>query len=178
MFHENLLLIISLLFAVSMLVMLGQKLKISYPIFLVIGGLLISFIPGVPLIQMDPDMILTLFLPPLLYEAAWYTSWRQFWKWKRPIVLLAFGLVFFTSTIIAYLTSSIIPGFTLALGFLLGGIISPPDAVAATSVLKGLKIPKRLVTILEGESLINDASSLIVFRVALVAVISGHFFLC
>lgn len=175
MFHENLLLIISLLFAVSMLVMLGQKLKISYPIFLVIGGLLISFIPGIPAIQMDPDMILTLFLPPLLYEAAWYTSWRQFWKWKRPIVLLAFGLVFFTSTIIAYLTSSFIPGFTLALGFLLGGIISPPDAVAATSVLKGLKIPKRLTTILEGESLINDAASLIVFRVALVAVISGKF---
>lgn len=175
MFHENLLLIISLLFAVSMLVMLGQKLKISYPIFLVIGGLLISLIPGIPLIQMDPDMILTLFLPPLLYEAAWYTSWRQFWKWKRPIILLAFGLVFFTSTIIAYLTSSMIPGFTLALGFLLGGIISPPDAVAATSVLKGVKIPKRLVTILEGESLINDAASLIVFRVALVAVISGQF---
>lgn len=175
MFHENLLLIISLLFAVSMLVMLGQKLKISYPIFLVIGGLIISFIPGIPLIQMDPDMILTLFLPPLLYEAAWYTSWREFWKWKRPIVLLAFGLVFFTSTIIAYLTSSLIPGFTLALGFLLGGIISPPDAVAATSVLKGVKIPKRLVTILEGESLINDAASLIVFRVALLAVISGQF---
>ncbi|RZK12040.1 MAG: Na+/H+ antiporter [Flavobacterium sp.] len=175
MFHENLLLIITLLFAVSMLVMLGQKLKISYPIFLVLGGLLISLIPGIPNIQMDPDMILTLFLPPLLYEAAWYTSWRQFWKWKRPIVLLAFGLVFFTSTIIAYLTSSMIPGFTLALGFLLGGIISPPDAVAATSVLKGLKIPKRLTTILEGESLINDAASLIVFRVALVAVISGHF---
>jgi Na+/H+ antiporter len=175
MFHENLLLIISLLFAVSMLVMLGQKLKISYPIFLVIGGLLISFIPGIPMIQMDPEMILTLFLPPLLYEAAWYTSWREFWKWKRPIVLLAFGLVFFTSTIIAYLTSSLIPGFTLALGFLLGGIISPPDAVAATSVLKGVTIPKRLVTILEGESLINDAASLIVFRVALVAVISGQF---
>jgi len=175
MFHENLLLIISLLFAVSMLVMLGQKLKISYPIFLVIGGLLISFIPGIPLIQMDPDMILTLFLPPLLYEAAWYTSWREFWKWKRPITLLAFGLVFFTSTVIAYLTNSMIPGFTLGLGFLLGGIISPPDAVAATSVLKGVKIPKRLVTILEGESLINDAASLIVFRVALVAVLSGEF---
>lgn len=175
MFHDNLLLIISLLFAVSMLVMLGQKLKISYPIFLVLGGLLISLIPGIPSIQMDPDMILTLFLPPLLYEAAWYTSWWQFWKWKRPIVLLAFGLVFFTSTIIAYVSSSMIPGFTLALGFLLGGIISPPDAVAATSVLKGVKIPKRLVTILEGESLINDASSLIVFRVALVAVITGQF---
>lgn len=175
MFHENLLLIISLLFAVSMLVMLGQKLRISYPIFLVLGGLIISVVPGIPNIRMDPEIILTLFLPPLLYEAAWYTSWRQFWKWKRPITLLAFGLVFFTSTIIAYVSSSMIPGFTLALGFLLGGIISPPDAVAATSVLKGVKIPKRLVTILEGESLINDASSLIVFRVALIAVITGQF---
>lgn len=175
MFHNQLLLVITLLFLVSMLVMLGQKLKISYPIFLVIGGLLISLVPGIPQIHMNPDLILTVFLPPLLYEAAWYTNWNQFWKWKRPISLLAFGLVFFTSTIIAYTSQSMIPGFTLALGFLLGGIISPPDAVAATSVLKGVKIPKRLVTILEGESLINDASSLIVFRVALVAVISGHF---
>lgn len=175
MFHENLLLIISLLFAVSMLVMLGQKLKISYPIFLVLGGLMISFIPGIPVIVLDPQLIFTIFLPPILYEAAWYTSWNNFWKMKRPISLLAFGLVFCTSIIIAFVSNALIPGFTLALGFLLGGIISPPDAVAATSVLKGIKIPKRIVTILEGESLINDASSLIVFRFALAAVVTGHF---
>lgn len=175
MFHEKLLLIISLLFAVSMLVMLGQKLKISYPIFLVIGGLLISLIPEIPMIQLDPQLVFTIFLPPILYEAAWYTSWNSFWKFRRPIGLLAFGLVFFTSCIVAFVSNALIPGFTLALGFLLGGIISPPDAVAATSVLKGIKMPKRIITILEGESLINDASSLIVFRFALAAVITGHF---
>jgi Na+/H+ antiporter len=173
--QENLLLIIFLLFIVSMLVMLGQKLKISYPIFLVIGGLLISLIPGIPHITIDPELVFLIFLPPLLYEAAWYTSWNDFWKMRRPISLLGFGLVLFTSVIIAYFSSEMIPNFTLALGFLLGGIISPPDAVAATSVLKGLKIPKRIVTILEGESLVNDASSLIVFRFALAAVISGNF---
>lgn len=175
MIHERLLLIISLLFAVSMLVMLGQKLRISYPIFLVIGGLIISLIPGIPPITIDPDLVFLIFLPPLLYEAAWYTSWNDFWKMRRSISLLGFGLVLFTSCIIAYFSSMMIPGFTLALGFLLGGIISPPDAVAATSVLKGLKIPKRIVTILEGESLVNDASSLIVFRFALAAVLSGNF---
>lgn len=175
MFQEKLLLIISLLFAVSMLVMLGEKLKISYPIFLVLGGLIISLIPGIPVLQLEPELIFTIFLPPILYEAAWYTSWHQFWKWKRPISMLAFGLVFFTSGIIAFVSNALIPGFTLALGFLLGGIISPPDAVAATSVLKGIKLPKRIITILEGESLINDASSLIVFRFALAAVVTGQF---
>lgn len=175
MFHDHLLLILALLFAVFVLVMLGQKLHISYPIFLVLGGLLIGFVPGIPNIEMHPDLVFLIFLPPLLYEAAWNTSWYDFWKAKRPIMLLAFGLVIFTSCIIAFVSSSMIPGFTLALGFLLGGIISPPDAVAATSVLKGIKIPKRIVTILEGESLINDASSLIVFRFALAAVLTGQF---
>ncbi|UYQ94868.1 Na+/H+ antiporter [Chitinophaga horti] len=177
MLHEHLLLIILMLFVVSLLVMLGQKLRISYPIFLVLAGLGISLIPGTPHIDIDPNLIFMIFLPPLLYEAAWYTSWKEFWKWRRPIGLLAFGLVIFTSTIVAYVSHAIIPGFTLALGFLLGGIISPPDAVAATSVLKGLSIPKRVTTILEGESLVNDASSLIVFRFALAAVTSGQFIL-
>lgn len=175
MFSETLLLVLVLLFAVFMLTMLAQKLKISYPIFLVIAGLGISFIPGIPKIEIEPEMIFLIFLPPLLYESAWYTSWNDFWKWRRPIGMLAFGLVFFTSIIVAYVSTSMIPGFTLALGFLLGGIISPPDAVAANSVLKNIKVPSRLKTILEGESLINDASSLIVFRFALAAVISGQF---
>lgn len=175
MLNEQILLLISLLTMVFILVMIGQKLKISYPILLVIAGLLISLIPGIPLITLDPQLIFIIFLPPLLYEAAWYTSWNDFWSAKRPIALLAFGLVFFTSTLIAILSSSLIPGFTLALGFLLGGIISPPDAVAATSVLKGVKLPKRVISILEGESLINDASSLIVFRFALAAIVSGKF---
>lgn len=173
--HEQLLLILGLLLVVMMLVMLAQRIRIAYPIFLVLAGLGISFIPGVPVLQLDPEIIFLIFLPPLLYEAAWYTSWNDFWKWKRAIGLLAFGLVFLTSLVVAYASQAIIPGFTLALGFLLGGIVSPPDAVAATTVLKDLKVPKRTLAILEGESLINDASSLIVFRFALAAVMTGAF---
>lgn len=173
--HHTFLLILGLLFAVFILVMLAQRFRIAYPIFLVLSGLGISFIPGVSALQVDPEVIFMIFLPPLLYEAAWYTSWNDFWKWKRPIALLAFGLVFFTSLVIAYVSDSMIPGFTLALGFLLGGIVSPPDAVAAATVLKGMRVPKRVLTILEGESLVNDASSLIVFRFALAAVLTGAF---
>lgn len=173
--HHDLLLVLALLFVVFLLVMLAQRIRVAYPIFLVVAGLGISFIPGMPVLHLDPDLIFLIFLPPLLYEAAWYTSWNDFWKWKRPIALLAFGLVFFTSTVIAYTSASLIPGFTLALGFLLGGIVSPPDAVAAATVLKGMGVPKRIMTILEGESLVNDASSLIVFKFALAAVLTGAF---
>ncbi|MBO3271232.1 Na+/H+ antiporter [Hymenobacter defluvii] len=173
--HATILLILGLLLAMLLLVMLGQKLRISYPIFLVLAGLALSFVPGLPRIVIDPDLIFLIFLPPLLYQAAWETSWKDFWRWKRPILLLALGLVFFTSTLVAYASRRLIPGFTLPLGFLLGGIISPPDAVAATSVLKGVQVPRRITSILEGESLINDASSLIVFRFALATVVSGTF---
>lgn len=173
--HHHLLLILGLLFVVMLLVLLARRMKIAYPIFLVIAGLGISFLPGMPVLHLEPDLIFLIFLPPLLYEAAWYTSWNDFWKWKRPIALLAFGLVFFTATIVAFASSSLIPGFTLALGFLLGGIVSPPDAVAAATVLKEMRVPKRIMIILEGESLVNDASSLIVFRFALVAVLTGTF---
>ena len=175
MVEETLLYVISLLFAVMLLVILGLKLKIAYPIFLVIGGLLISLIPGTPRVGISPDLIFLIFLPPLLYEAAWYTSWPNFWKMRLPIILHGFGLVIVTSVIIAYLSEKLIPRFTLSIGLLLGGIISPPDAVAASSVLKYFKIPKKVKTVLEGESLVNDAASLTVFRFALVAVISGTF---
>ncbi|TCD28801.1 Na+/H+ antiporter [Pedobacter psychrodurus] len=173
--HENLLLILGMLFLVILLVMLAQKMRIAYPIFLVLAGLLIGFIPGMPILKLDPELIFLIFLPPLLYEAAWYTSWREFKKWKIQIGLMAFGLVLLTSVIVAFASILIIPGFTLALGFVLGGIISPPDAVAATTVLKGLKVPQRTITILEGESLVNDASSLIIFRFALAAILTGSF---
>jgi CPA1 family monovalent cation:H+ antiporter len=177
MLQDNLLLIISLLFAVTMLSMLSDKLGISYPIFLVIAGLLISLFPGVPRIMIDPDIIFVIFLPPLLYSAAWNTSWQDFWGLRRPIGMLAFGLVICTAGAVAWVSHKMIPDFPLALGFLLGGIVSPPDAVAATSVLQSLKVPKRVVSILEGESLINDASSLIVFRFAMVAMMTGQFVL-
>jgi len=173
--HYTLLQFLLLLSAAFLLILLARRLKIAYPIFLVLAGLVISIIPGMPAINIKPDLIFLIFLPPLLYEAAWWTSWNELWKWKRPVSLLAFGLVFCTSTVVAYTVSSFIPGFTLATGFLLGGIISPPDAIAATSVLKTIRVPKRIITILEGESLVNDASSLIVFRFALAAAIAGQF---
>ena len=175
MIQDNLLLILFLLFTISMLTILSGKLKISYPIFLVIAGLLISLVPGIPLISLQPELVFLIFLPPLLYAAAWNTSWTDFWNQKRAIGLLSFGLVIFTSALVAIISHWLIPDFPLAYGFLLGGIISPPDAVAATSVLQGLKVPKRVVTILEGESLVNDASSLIVLRFALLAITTGQF---
>ena len=173
--HYNLLPFMSLLACAFLLIMLAQKLKIPYPVFLVLAGLGISYVPGIPGVSIDPELIFLVFLPPLLYEAAWYTSWNEFWKWKRAIGLLSFGLVVCTSTIVAFAAVAFIPGFTLPMGFLLGGIISPPDAIAASSILSTLKIPKRISTILEGESLVNDASSLIIVRFALLAIISGHF---
>lgn len=177
MLQDHVLLVISLLFGIVLLTMLSKKIKVSYPILLVLSGLFISLIPGIPSISLQPDLVFLIFLPPLLYAAAWNTSWKDFWAMKRPISLLAFGLVIFTSSAVALISHAIIPDFPLAYGFLLGGIISPPDAIAATSILQGLKVPKRVVTILEGESLVNDASSLIVFRFSLAAIITGQFHL-
>lgn len=175
MLKDSLLIVVSLLLVVSMLAMLSQKLRIPYPIFLVIAGLGISLIPGIPEIQLSPDIVFVIFLPPLLYSAAWYTSWHDFWRLRRPISLLGFGLVLCTAFAVAYFSNFLIPNFSLALGFLLGGIISPPDAVAATSVLQTMKVPKRIADVLEGESLVNDASSLIVFRFAMAAIVTGKF---
>ena len=166
---------ILLILAILLLVMLAQKLKIAYPIVLVLGGLALSMFNVMRGIEIDPELILVIFLPPLLYEAAWFTSWKEFWKWRRVIASFAFLIVIVTAFVIAFVSSWIIPGFTLALGFLLGGIVSPPDAVSATSILKYVKVPRRLSAIIEGESLLNDASSLIVFRFALVAVDTGRF---
>lgn len=170
-FFEYILLVIIILF----LVMLAQKLRIAYPIVLVISGVGWSLYSGKPLLNLEPELIFILFLPPLLYEAAWKTSWKEFWRWRRVITSFAFIIVFVTSLVIALVSSTLLPGFSLALGFLLGGIISPPDAVSATTILRNVKAPKRIISIAEGESLMNDASSLIVFRFALIAVDTGHF---
>lgn len=164
-----------LILIILALVMLANKLRLAYPIVLVLGGLAISFISLFSHITIDPATVFFIFLPPLLYEAAWQTSWKEFWRWRRVITSFAFPIVIITSCVIAFVSSAIIPGFTLALGFLLGGIISPPDAVSATTIMRSVKVPKSLVSIIEGESLLNDASSLIVFRFALAAVLTGQF---
>lgn len=173
--HEILWLCLGLLLSVSFLVVLATKLKVAYPIFLVLCGLIVSFIPIVPEIDIDPNLVFLIILPPVLYDAALNTSWKAMWKWRRIIIVLAFGFVLFTAGAVAWVSWLLIPGFTLAQGFLLGAIISPPDAAAATSVLQYVKLPKGMVSILEGESLLNDASSLVLFRFALAAIVSGNF---
>lgn len=164
-----------LVFIIIALVMVANKLKLAYPIVLVLGGLALSFTKTFSSITIDPELIFFIFLPPLLYEAAWQTSWKEFWKWRRVILSFAFPIVILTSCVVALASYALIPGFTLALGFLLGGIISPPDAISATTIMRQVKAPKILVSVTEGESLLNDASSLIVFRFALAAVITGQF---
>jgi monovalent cation/hydrogen antiporter len=164
-----------LILIILALVMIANKLRLAYPIVLVIGGLILSLTSIFSNVTIDPELVFLIFLPPLLYEAAWEISWKQFWKWKRVIISFAFPIVIITSCVIAFFSSALIPGFTLALGFLLGGIISPPDAVSATTIMREVKVPKSLKSMVEGESLLNDASSLIVFRFALAAVITGQF---
>lgn len=171
--REAVLLGLALLLMMALLATLAQRLRIPTPIFLVLGGLVTSLVPGVPHLVIEPELIFLVFLPPLLYEAAWFMSWRELWRWRRIVLVLAFGLVILTATAVAYTAQWLIPGFTLTLGFLLGGIISPPDAVAATSVLRNISVPKSTISILEGESLINDAASLIVFRFALASIVTG-----
>ncbi|TXF79504.1 Na+/H+ antiporter [Chryseobacterium sp.] len=160
---------------IVLLIMLANKIKVAYPILLVFAGLGISFIPGIPVVHVEPELIFLIFLPPLLYEAAWNTSWKELWRWRRIIFSFAFVVVFFTALSVGLVANYFIPGFSLALGFLLGGIVSPPDAVSAGAILKFVKIPKRFSSILEGESLLNDASSLIIFRFAMVATATGQF---
>jgi Na+/H+ antiporter len=172
---EPFVLYILIIFLVLLLVMGARKLRIAAPLLLVPGGLLLSWIPALSHITIDPELIFMIFLPPLLYEAAWYTSWKEMWRWRRIITVFAVLIVILTSGVVALVSWTWIPGFTLAMGFLLGGIVSPPDAVSATSVMRLVRVPKRIVNILEGESLLNDASSLIIFRFALAAEETGRF---
>lgn len=170
-FPLYLVLIVIILF----LVMFARRINVAYPIVLVVAGLVISFIPSMPEVVINPELIFIIFLPPLLYEAAWETSWKEFWKFRRVISSFAFLIVILTSIVVAWVASSFIPGFTMALGFLLGGIVSPPDAVSASTILKNVKVNRHIKAIIEGESLLNDASSLIVFRFALIAIDTGRF---
>jgi Na+/H+ antiporter len=173
--QDHLIEYVFLILIILALVMLANKLRLAYPIVLVLGGLALSFTSLFSHVTIDPELVFFIFLPPLLYEAAWQVSWKEFWKWRRVITSFAFPIVFITSCVIALVSNAIIPGFTLALGFLLGGIISPPDAISASTILRQVNAPKSMVSILEGESLLNDASSLIVFRFAMAAVITGQF---
>lgn len=171
---ENITIIVMMLFGVAFLGILSNKYKFPFPIVLVLCGIIISIIPGLPVIALSPDVVFLIFLPPLLYHAAWNTSWHDFKKAIRPISLAAIGLVFFTTLAVAVVAHELI-GLSWPLAFLIGAIVSPPDAVAATSVTKGLGLNPRIITILEGESLVNDASGLVAYKYALTAITAGNF---
>ncbi len=154
---------------------IANKRKFPFPILLVIAGLIIGFMPGLPNLALDPDVVFVIILPPLLYDAASKTSWNEFRSSIRPISALAISLVFFTTVAVAVTAHFAIPGFTWPLAFVLGAVVSPPDAVAASGIIKGLGLNRRVITIIEGESLVNDASALIAYRYAVAAVTTGTF---
>src|SRR5258708_6141246 len=154
--------------------LVARRIWLPYPILLTIGGVVLALIPGLPAIHLEPQLVFSLFLPPLIYPAAVFTSWRDFRTNLRPILFLAIGLVLLTMAAIAYLFHYL-AGLPLAVGFVFGAIISPPDAVAALAGTHNLRVPRKIIVILEGESLVNDATSFISFRFAVAAVMTGTF---
>jgi NhaP-type Na+/H+ or K+/H+ antiporter len=166
--------ILGLLVAVAALATLATRLKIPYPILLVLGGSALGFVPQLPRVELDPELVFLLFLPPLLYVSALFTSWRDFRANVRPISLLAIGLVLMTTFVVAAVVHAVI-GLPWPAAFVLGAIVSPTDAIAATTVAQRLGVPRRIVTVLEGESLVNDATGIVAYRVAVAAVVTGAF---
>ena len=167
-------LILICLVAVALLTLVAQRIGVPYPILLTVCGGCLALVPHLPSIQLSPKLVFDLFLPPLLYPAAVFTSWRDFRANLRSILPLAIFLVLLTMTVTAYLFHAL-TGLPLAVGFVFGALVSPPDAVAALAVTKDLRVPGKIVAILEGESLVNDATSFISFRFAVAAVLTGSF---
>ena len=154
--------------------LLARRLRTPYPIVLVLAGLLLGFVPGMPRIVLDPQVVFLVVLPPLLFAAAWKTSWREFKFNLVSIFLLAFGLVAFTVVAIAFAAPAFLPGFDWRLGFVLGAVIATTDAIAATSIAKSVGLPRRIVDILEGESLLNDATGLLALEFGTAMVVHGQ----
>jgi monovalent cation/hydrogen antiporter len=166
--------ICTLLIVVVALAILAEKFAFPYPVLLVIGGLALGFVPALPAVKLEPEIVFLFFLPPLLYPAALFTSWRDFRANLSPILLLAIGLVLLTAAFVAVVVHAL-TALPWATAFVLGAIISPTDAVAAIAIANRLRVPRRIVTILEGESLVNDATALVAYRFAIAAMINGTF---
>lgn len=168
-------LLIALLLAIVIVAVIAKRLAVPYPIAFVIGGSVLAFVPSVPPITLDPDLVFLIFLPPLLFSGGWLTDWTAFRANARPISLLAIGLVVVTTGAVAVVAHALVPDLPWASAFVLGAIVSPPDAVAASAVFERFSVPRRIVAILEGEGLVNDASALVIYRFAIAAVLTGAF---
>ncbi len=166
--------LIFLLGAAALLTQLARLLKVPYPVFLVLGGLAIGFVPGLPAVKIAPDVIFLVFLPPLLSAAAFFSSPRELRVHLRPITLLAIGLVLF-STVVTALAAHFLMGMPWAVAFVLGAILAPTDPVVAEAVFRRMGVPGRVRAILEGESLVNDGTGLVAYRLAVAAVVTGAF---
>jgi Na+/H+ antiporter len=172
---EAIAVVLILLVAATVLALVARRIGIPYPILLVLGGLGLGFVPGLPPIELEPEIVFLLFLPPILFGAGYFTSLRAFKRNFRAITLLSVGLVIFTTAAVAVAAVALVPGMGAAAAFALGAIVAPPDAVAATTVFQRLGVPRRVVTILEGESLVNDATALVAYRFAIIAASTGTF---
>ena len=168
-------LVLGLLIAVAALVTIARRLDIAYPIFLVIGGLVLGLAPGLPAFRVDPEVIFLIVLPPLLYIAAYFTPLQSLRANLFTIGSLAVGLVIASACAVAVAARLLIPGMPWSVAFVLGAIVAPPDAVAATAVTSRLAVPRQVVTILEGESLLNDATALTIYVIALAVAAGGVF---
>lgn len=167
--------LLALMAACIAFALIARRARLPYAVVLVVGGMVIAFIPGMPQVELDPQIALAFFLPPLLQASALRTDWAAFKGNLRPILLLAVGAVLFSAFCVAVALKLLIPGFPWAAAIALGAIVAPPDAVAAAAVLQRLRLPRRIVAVLEGESLINDASALVLYRFAVVATVAGTF---
>ena len=166
---------LGLILAVATMLVVAPALRIPYPILLVLGGLAIGVVPGMPEVELEPELVFFGVLPPLLYSAAFFTSLRELRANARPIGLLAVGLVAVTTVGVAVVAHTFIDGLPWSSAFVLGAIVSPTDPLAATSIARRLGVQRKLVTIVEGESLVNDGTGLVLYRVAVAAVVTGSF---
>ena len=168
-------LVLFLIVIIIVLELTARRLRLPPAAMFVLGGIVLALLPGIPEVELDPDLALVLFLPPLLLASAFFTVWRDFRANLRIILQLALGAVAFTTLIVGIVAHLVVPSLPWAACFALGAIVSPPDAVAAKAVLQGLRLPHRVVVLLEGESLVNDASGLVLFRLAVAASLTGTF---
>jgi CPA1 family monovalent cation:H+ antiporter len=173
--HDVELVLVILLVAVAGLAAAARAANIPYPIVLVVGGLVLGFVPGLPDVQLAPELVLVLFLPPLLYSTAFFASLHDLRRDVRPISLLAIGLVLATMCAVAVVAHALIDGLSWAAAFTLGAIVAPTDPLAATAILRRQQVPRRIVSVLEGESLINDGTALVDYKVAAAAALGGGF---
>jgi CPA1 family monovalent cation:H+ antiporter len=171
---ETLYTVAGLLAVVAAVVWIAARLRLPPPILLVLAGIALALMPWVPAVELDPDLVLLVLLPPLIYFAAFTMSWQAFRANLRPILLLAFGCVIVTTVAVAGAAHGLL-GLPLGVAFMLGSIVSPPDVVAPLAIAERLRIPRRITEVLEGEGLVNDATALILFNLAVTAVLTGHF---